>query len=81
MARVGSFEARRHLATLLERVAKGEKIVITKRGKPVAMLVPAPKAENVVRQAVKEMLAYRDRRRRRLGGISFRDLLEEGRRY
>ena len=38
---VGSFEAKTHLPALLERVARGERITITKRGKPVAKLVPA----------------------------------------
>ena len=40
MATVGTFEAKTHLTHLLERVAKGERIIITNRGKPVAMLVP-----------------------------------------
>jgi len=40
MESVGTFEAKTHLTRLLERVAKGERIVITNRGKPVAMLVP-----------------------------------------
>jgi prevent-host-death family protein len=33
-------EAKTHLSRLLERVAKGEEIVIAKAGKPVAKLVP-----------------------------------------
>ena len=40
MTSVGTFEAKTHLTHLLERVAKGERIIITNRGKPVAMLVP-----------------------------------------
>src|SRR5271157_4569241 len=45
MTSVGTFEAKTHLTHLLERVAKGERIIITNRGKPVAMLVP-PEADN-----------------------------------
>ena len=37
---VGSIEAKTHLPALLARVARGERITITKRGKPVAKLVP-----------------------------------------
>jgi prevent-host-death family protein len=37
---VGTFEAKTHLTRLLERVARGQRIVITNRGRPVAMLVP-----------------------------------------
>jgi prevent-host-death family protein len=41
MAAVGAFEAKTHFAQLLERVQRGEEIIITRRGKPVARLVPA----------------------------------------
>jgi prevent-host-death family protein len=37
---VGSFEARNKLSGLLDRAEHGEDIVITRRGKPVAKLVP-----------------------------------------
>ena len=37
---IGAFEAKTHLSSLLERVAKGENFTITKHGKPVAHLVP-----------------------------------------
>jgi len=34
------YEAKTHLSALVERVAKGEEIVIAKAGKPKAVLVP-----------------------------------------
>lgn len=37
---VGAFEAKNTLGSLLDRVERGEEIVITRRGKPVARLVP-----------------------------------------
>ena len=37
---IGAYEAKTHLPALLERVARGEQITITKHGKPVARLVP-----------------------------------------
>jgi prevent-host-death family protein len=78
---VGSFEAKTHLPALLERVAKGERITITKHGKPVAQLVPVEStAKPDVKQVVAEMLAYRDRQKRTLDGITIRELVEEGRR-
>jgi len=40
MAEVGTFEAKNRLGALLDRVEHGEEIVITRRGKPVAKLVP-----------------------------------------
>lgn len=81
MTSVGAFEAKTHLARLLARVAKGEKILITSRGRAVAMLVPPETEKTDVKQTVEAMLAWRDGRGPTLGeGLSVRDLLEEGRR-
>ena len=44
MREVGSYEAKTHLPELLKAVEKGETIVITRRGAPVARLVPADRA-------------------------------------
>lgn len=79
---VGSFEAKTHLPQLLERVANGEEIIITKHGKPVAKLVPVrpTKPEPDVKQVIEEMKAFR--KGNTLGeGITIRDLIEEGRRF
>ena len=43
--------------------------------------VPAPQGNKDVEQVVREMLEYRDRQNRTLGGITTRELVEEGRRY
>jgi prevent-host-death family protein len=79
---VGTFEAKTHLTRLLARVASGERIVITNRGKPVAMLVPPEVSGAVDATAVgRAMLAYRDRVKRRLDGDTFRELAHDGHRY
>ena len=41
MITVGAYEAKTHLSNLLERVAKGESVTITKHGRPVAVMRPA----------------------------------------
>ena len=75
---IGTFEAKTHLTKLLDRVSKGERIVITNRGTPVAMLVPPEVAERADAAEVgRAMLAYRDEVQRRLVG-SFRELAHEG---
>ena len=43
MKRITATEARRHFSTLLAAVATGDRIVITKRGRPVAIVSPHPK--------------------------------------
>ena len=79
MARVGAYEAKTHLSSLLERVAKGESITITKHGHPVAVMQPV--AERVRRPLTEVIADLREFRRGwRLGGISLREMIEEGRR-
>ena len=41
MAEIGAFEAKNTLGGLLDRVTQGEEITISRRGKPVARLMPA----------------------------------------
>ena len=43
MIKVGVHEAKTTLSDLLRRVAAGEEVTITRSGKPVAMIVPAPR--------------------------------------
>ncbi len=78
---VGSYEAKTHLSALLERVAKGETITITKHGVPVAKLVPVGdgKPKRDVKQVIEELLEFR--KQHSLGGLSIREMIEEGRRY
>lgn len=80
---VGSYEAKTHLPALLDRVARGESITITKHGKPVAQLVPVqPARSQDVGSAVREMLEFRDKSGPVLGDdLSIRDLITEGRRF
>lgn len=42
MTEIGAFEAKNKLSELLDRAESGEEVVITRRGKPVAKLVPMP---------------------------------------
>jgi prevent-host-death family protein len=80
MTTVGAFEAKTHLNQLLTRASRGEVIQITRRGVPVAKLVPAtvseerPDLEEVVRNI------RRARKGVKLGKISIRTLINEGRR-
>ena len=80
---VGAFEAKTHLSDLLARVADGERIVITRRGKPVAMLVPPElSGHDEVGDVVERMLAHRRLEGPKLGkGITLRQLREQGRRF
>jgi len=78
MTTIGSFEAKTHLSTLLERVAKGETIVITKHGKHVARLVPPENREKgmSVEEAISGLLEFR--KSHRLNSMEIRELIREG---
>ena len=56
---VNIHEAKTHLSRLLERVANGEHVVISKAGKPVADLVPH-RAVDVAFGGLRGQLAYDD---------------------
>ncbi|MEU7140978.1 type II toxin-antitoxin system prevent-host-death family antitoxin [Nocardia sp. NPDC046473] len=59
MTAVNIHEAKTHLSRLLERVSKGERIVISKAGKPIADLVPH-RAAPVTIGGLKGQLHYDD---------------------
>ncbi len=44
---IGAFDAKTHLSQLLDRVEQGEQIEITRRGQPVARLVPCDQGINI----------------------------------
>lgn len=75
---VGAFEAKTHLSALLDRVERGEEILITKHGRPVARLAPVgPVPSADARQAIEQLRAFRTTHR--LGGIDWRELRDAGR--
>ena len=47
MDEIGSFDAKNKLSELLTKAERGEEIVITRRGRPVAKLVPVSSGRNV----------------------------------
>ena len=81
MAIVEAIEARAHFSDLLNRVARGEKIIITRYGTPVALLVPVGKNESKLthREIVEGMRALR--KRVKPGKLSIREMAVKGRRF
>ena len=78
MSTIGAFEAATAFPDLLNRVIHGEQITITQQGIPIAMLVPVREGERKsVDQAIEELLEFR--RGKTLGGLSHREMIEEGR--
>ena len=73
MREVGAFEAKTHLSALLDEVARGETIIITRRGRPVAQLT-APEAPD--REAAVAAVATLRRLRQRIGWATTEDILQ-----
>jgi prevent-host-death family protein len=75
---IGVLKAKIHLSALLDRVTKGERITLTRRGIPAARLVPVdasqPKPSH--REIVEGMRALR--KRVKPGKMSVREMIDEG---
>lgn len=79
MSAIGAFDAKTHLAELLDRVERGEELVITRRGRAVARLVPpAGAVQSRAAEAVQRLRTLR--RGVTLGGLDWRELRDAGRR-
>ncbi len=79
MEYIGVAEAKTNLPRLLQRVMRGESLTITRRGHPIARLVPVDNDERALR-ASRRILE----RRRRLGRASLPELIDtihEGHRF
>lgn len=79
MATLDACEAKTHFSALLERVAQGEEIVITRHGRPVARLVPVVVTEEgQVERASAALESLR--KETTLGGLSWKELRDQDRR-
>jgi prevent-host-death family protein len=84
MSKVTAFEAKTRFGELLDRVSRGDEVVITRHDKVVARLVPeGPRRLDEVRRAVSGLLELQNRIRRRskakLSDREVRSAIAEGR--
>ena len=78
MIEVGAFDAKTHLSSLLDQVMRGEEVLITRRGTPVARLIPAERGRRAsAALAVEKLRAIR--RDVRLDGLDWKRLRDMGR--
>lgn len=87
MGTVTAFEAKTRFGELLERVGRGEEIVITRHDRPVARIVPEGLRNlDQVRQAIRSLeqlrhrISTRSKGRAKLSDAEVRSAIEEGRR-
>lgn len=78
MQTIGAFAAKTHFSTLLDQVEKGEQIVITKHGHPIAKLVSVKSTDREqIKQTIKRLKKFSSSNL--LRGISWKALRDEGR--
>jgi len=70
MQKVQIAHAKAHLSMLLERVEAGEEIIIARRGRPIARLIPERAGRQSAAEALQEVWA--------LGGLELDDISEPG---
>jgi prevent-host-death family protein len=80
MKSIGAFDAKTGLNELLRRACNGESIQITRRGVPMAKLVPPDSGDKQDARAVAEAIR-RLRKGATLRKITIRELIDEGRRW
>jgi prevent-host-death family protein len=77
---IGAYEAKTHFSALIDRVAQGEELTITRNGTAVARLVPVRRTSSFAKRA-DAIRAIRDLATSNAPlDISIRTLIEEGRR-
>jgi prevent-host-death family protein len=86
MITVTALEAKNRFGALLNRVARGEEVVVTRHDKPVARMLPAEGRQlRAVREAVTQLrqlqvrIRARTRGRAALSDAEVRTAIEEGR--
>lgn len=81
MRTVGAFEAKTRFSELLDQVAAGKKIAITRHGRRVAMLTPArdEKRPEDIRRRRAEIRSLR--KGVKLGGLTIKELVVAGRKH
>jgi prevent-host-death family protein len=55
---IGTFEAKTHFSEIIEEVQKGNDYIITKRGKPVARIIPFVQETVQRKDIVQELFQY-----------------------
>jgi prevent-host-death family protein len=75
MRTVGAFEAKAKIAELLDKVAAGETVLITRRGEAAALLTPPEKIQRSRAKALNELKRFR--KSCRTGKVDIEALINE----
>ncbi|GHV86529.1 hypothetical protein AGMMS50230_21370 [Spirochaetia bacterium] len=77
---IGTFEAKTHFSEIITLVENGADYVITKRGKPVAKIIPFKEEhEMTFKEAIEQFEVLRKRYRGEPGSFNIREAIKAGR--
>ncbi len=80
MKQVGAYEAKSHFSRILDEVAAGETVTVTRNGRPVARIVPLEAREDRVQRLLEESRNLRARAGGSFTSEELREMVREGRR-
>jgi len=77
---IGAFEAKTNFSRIIGKAEQGEDFVITRRGKPVAKIIPFEKEPEMTwEEALDGFRKFRKLYRGKPGSFNIREAIEEGR--
>ena len=77
---IGAFEAKTHFSQIIEKAEHGADFVVTRRGKPVAKIIPFKKEKEMTfKEAVEKLKEFRKLYRGEPGSFNIREAIEDGR--
>ena len=78
--KLGTFEAKTHFSKIIEKVENGSDFIITRRGKPIAKIIPFKQEPEITRsEAIAKLMEMRKFYRGESGSFNIRDVIKEGR--
>jgi len=79
---IGAFDAKTHFSQIILKVENGSDFIVTKRGKPVAKIIPYEQEKKMTRkEAIEALIEMRKHYRGVPGDFNVREAIEEGRRH
>ena len=77
---IGIFEAKTHFSQVMEACEKGADYIVTRRGKPVAKIIPIEQDKQMSRkEALEKLMEFRKLYRGKPGSFNIREAIDEGR--
>ena len=78
---IGAFEAKTNFSQILEKIVNGNTYIITRRGKPVAKIIPFKEKTISRKEAINTLREMRKLYNGKSGDFNIREAIKDGRKY